>query len=203
MASTTAVSSYSMTKVLVGLRMGGGERMVEVSRMPLRLIWSVRGMGVAERVSTSTPLQMSLSRSFCLTPKRCSSSTTSRPRSRKAIPLLRRAWVPITRSTSPLSILPLNSRPFLVFFPIPPLSISILTLKSLSSPILAAMFLKCCAASTPVGASMAACLPFLTHRYNARIATSVFPNPTSPQMSRSIGLDLHTMSFSTCSKQVL
>ena len=40
-------------------------------------------MGVAESVSTSTSCFICLSRSLCLTPKRCSSSTTNRPKSLK------------------------------------------------------------------------------------------------------------------------
>ena len=49
--------------------------------MPVRLISSVRGIGVADSVSTSTPAFRCLICSLWLTPKRCSSSTTSRPRS--------------------------------------------------------------------------------------------------------------------------
>ena len=51
-------------------------------------MFSVRGMGVADRVSTSTCLDISLSRSLWVTPKRCSSSITSRPRSLKLDVLL-------------------------------------------------------------------------------------------------------------------
>ena len=41
---------------------------------------SVRGIGVADSVSTSTERRISLRRSLCATPKRCSSSTITRPR---------------------------------------------------------------------------------------------------------------------------
>ena len=44
-------------------------------------ISSVRGIGVAVIVSTSTCARIAFNRSLCETPKRCSSSTTSRPRS--------------------------------------------------------------------------------------------------------------------------
>ena len=44
-------------------------------------MFSVRGMGVAERVSTSTVLHISFSRSFWATPNRCSSSMMTSPRS--------------------------------------------------------------------------------------------------------------------------
>ena len=48
--------------------------------------------------------------------------------------------------------------------------------------------LKCCCASTVVGTSTATCLPSITALNAARMATSVLPKPTSPQISRSIGL---------------
>ena len=48
--------------------------------------------------------------------------------------------------------------------------------------------LKCCCASTVVGTSTATCLPSITALNAARMATSVLPKPTSPQMRRSIGL---------------
>ena len=71
------------------------------SRMPVRLISSVRGIGVADSVSTSTPALSALICSLCDTPKRCSSSTTSRPRSLNSMSSESSRWVPITRSTSP------------------------------------------------------------------------------------------------------
>src|SRR6185437_5893595 len=60
---------------------------------------SVRGMGVADMVRTSTCLRICLSRSLCRTPKRCSSSTTSRPRSANFTSFEIRRWVPIRIST--------------------------------------------------------------------------------------------------------
>ena len=54
--------------------------------MPVRLISSVRGMGVAVIVSTSTLVRSFLMASLCCTPKRCSSSMTSRPRSLNSTP---------------------------------------------------------------------------------------------------------------------
>ena len=53
--------------------------------MPVSDISSVRGIGVAVSVSTSTFVRHSLIRSLCCTPKRCSSSTTSSPRSLNAM----------------------------------------------------------------------------------------------------------------------
>ena len=66
-------------------------------------MFSVRGMGVAVSVSTSTPRESSLMCSLCVTPKRCSSSTTRRPRFLNFTSLLKSRCVPITRSHSPLS----------------------------------------------------------------------------------------------------
>ena len=60
---------------------------------------SVRGMGVAVSVSTSTLRRICLMRSLCATPKRCSSSTTSSPRSRNTTSFDSSRWVP-TRMSS-------------------------------------------------------------------------------------------------------
>ncbi|OPZ61514.1 MAG: hypothetical protein BWY85_02382 [Firmicutes bacterium ADurb.Bin506] len=75
--------------------------MTLMSRTPTMAMCSVRGIGVAVRVSTSTSFLSSLSRSFWATPKRCSSSTTTRPRFLNWISCDRRRWVPITTSTLP------------------------------------------------------------------------------------------------------
>ena len=47
--------------------------------MPVSAISNVRGIGLAVSVSTSTPSAMRFTASLCVTPKRCSSSTTRRP----------------------------------------------------------------------------------------------------------------------------
>mmetsp|Transcript_1653 Transcript_1653/g.3942 ORF Transcript_1653/g.3942 Transcript_1653/m.3942 type:complete len:284 (+) Transcript_1653:1499-2350(+) len=202
MASCTASLLNSCTDVMVGFLMGGGVRMVEVSRTPDKDICSVRGMGVADNVKTSTPLLITLSLSFCLTPNRCSSSMTSRDRSLNDKPFPSKACVPTIKSTFPAAMSSRMRRPALVFLPIPPRSIPTLTLNLVSSPILFTIFLKCWAARTPVGARRAACLPFATALNSARRATSVFPNPTSPHINLSMGRDRQTISFSTCSKHV-
>ena len=75
--------------------------MVDRSRMPLMDMFRVRGMGVAERVSISTPMKFSFSFSLCFTPNRCSSSMMTRPRSWKRTSLESRRWVPTTMSTLP------------------------------------------------------------------------------------------------------
>ena len=62
---------------------------------------SVRGIGVAVRVSTSMDCFSFLMASLWVTPKRCSSSTTSRPRSLNSTSLASSRWVPTTTSTEP------------------------------------------------------------------------------------------------------
>ena len=64
-----------------GKRLGGGVSMTLMSRTPESDICSVRGMGVAVSVSTSTCSRSSFICSLCCTPKRCSSSMTTSPRS--------------------------------------------------------------------------------------------------------------------------
>ena len=72
-----------------------------MSRMPTMDMWRVRGMGVAESVSTSIWVFMCLMISLCWTPKRCSSSTISRPRSLNFTSLARMRCVPIRMSIFP------------------------------------------------------------------------------------------------------
>ena len=76
-------------------------RIVDISRMPAKLISNVRGIGVALIVSTSTWVRIDLMCSLCSTPKRCSSSTTMSPRSFHVTPVCSSRWVPITMSTLP------------------------------------------------------------------------------------------------------
>jgi hypothetical protein len=74
-----------------------------MSRRPAKDICSVRGIGVADSDSTSTFSLSWRSSSFCFTPKRCSSSTISKPRSFGRTSRDSRRWVPIRMSTSPRS----------------------------------------------------------------------------------------------------
>ncbi len=74
---------------------------MDISRIPVTAISRVRGIGVALIASTSTSVRSALSVSLCSTPKRCSSSITTRPRSlKRTCPVISR-WVPITTSTLP------------------------------------------------------------------------------------------------------
>ena len=75
--------------------------MLDMSRMPDMAMFSVRGIGVAESVSTSTPWDSALMCSLWATPKRCSSSTTSSPRFLKLTSLDSSRCVPMTRSHLP------------------------------------------------------------------------------------------------------
>ena len=54
--------------------------MIENSLRPSIAIPSVRGIGVAVKVKISTSARSALRASFCLTPKRCSSSTITKPK---------------------------------------------------------------------------------------------------------------------------
>ena len=88
-------------EVWMASRSLGGVSITDMSRIPARPIWSVRGMGVAERVRQSTVVRRCFKRSLAATPKRCSSSTTRRPRSLKTTSLESRRWVPMRMSILP------------------------------------------------------------------------------------------------------
>ena len=75
--------------------------MIDSSRTPVIASCSVRGIGVADSVSTCTSERSSFSRSLWPTPKCCSSSMTTRPRSLNVTVLPSTAWVPMTMSTAP------------------------------------------------------------------------------------------------------
>ena len=65
-----------------------------ISRIFISDILSVLGIGVAERVKTSTFSFIFLICSFALTPKRCSSSRINRPKSWNLTSLDNNLWVP-------------------------------------------------------------------------------------------------------------
>ena len=94
-------SSYSPTNVRIGRRPSGGVSITEMSRRPASDMCSVRGIGVALSASTSTSSRSWRSSSFCATPKRCSSSTTTRPSSFGITSRESTLWVPISTSTFP------------------------------------------------------------------------------------------------------
>ena len=96
-------SENGTTSVSMGWRLGGGVLIWERSRAPISAMCSVRGIGVALIESTSMLARMDLMRSFCTTPKRCSSSMISRPRSLNCTSLDSMRCVPIMTSTLPSS----------------------------------------------------------------------------------------------------
>jgi hypothetical protein len=77
----TRALSKLITSVTTLRRSRGAVVRLLISRNPSMLMCSVRGIGVADIVSTSTVRRMRLSRSLCVTPKRCSSSMMTSPRS--------------------------------------------------------------------------------------------------------------------------
>ena len=150
--------------------------------MPARARLSVRGMGVADSVSTSTSRFSCLSRSFAATPKRCSSSTTTRPRSLNCTSFESRRWVPMTISTVP------SARPWSVAVWAAGATKRDSRRTSIGkAPNRCENVALCWAARTVVGTSTATCLPSWTALNAARSATSVLPYPTSPTTRRSIG----------------
>ena len=64
---------------------------------------NVRGSGVAVSVSMWTSARSAFSRSLCVTPKRCSSSTTTSPSRLKSIFFASSACVPMTTSIVPFA----------------------------------------------------------------------------------------------------
>ena len=100
-ASLRMSSLKAQISVWMGRRSRGGVVIRDMSRAPISDRYSVRGMGVAVSVSTSTSLRSCLSRSLWRTPKRCSSSTTTRPSFANLTSRESSRWVPISTSRSP------------------------------------------------------------------------------------------------------
>ena len=182
-----------LTMVLMAKRFSGAVAITEKDRIPSRLMASVRGIGVAVRVKTSTSARSFLSTSFCLTPKRCSSSMTTNPKRAKFTFSDKSLCVPTTISIVPFS------RPSRTC------ALCLALLKRESSATRTGQAEKrslkvcaCCSANRVVGQRMATCLPPMTAANAALRATSVLPKPTSPHTSRSIGLSAF-MSSSTAS----
>ena len=112
------------------------------------------------------PLARSASR--CSTPKRCCSSTTTRPRSANSTPSCSSAWVPTTMPACPSATSARASRRAAAFSEpvssatrVPSASPSSSPARP-SGPSSAPMLRACWAASTSVGASSAACPPAST-----------------------------------------
>ena len=182
-ASSSSASSHGSTNVRIGDRSRGGVSISERSRRPASERCRVRGIGVAVSVSTSTTRRRVLSRSLCLTPKRCSSSTMRSPRSLKRTSFDSRRWVPMTMSICPDARR--SSTAFCSFAVRKRDSTSTFTGKSASRSV---KVRPCCSARMVVGTSTAACFPPCSALNAARTATSVLPYPTSPTRSRSMGI---------------
>mmetsp|Transcript_10120 Transcript_10120/g.29077 ORF Transcript_10120/g.29077 Transcript_10120/m.29077 type:complete len:204 (-) Transcript_10120:1880-2491(-) len=158
-------------------------------------------MGVAERYSRWTgrladccpPARWSTER--CSTPNLCCSSTTARPSLLNSTPPLMRACVPITICSDP------SARPSSVcrrgaalVLPVSMATLGTSAPAPCSLAMRSSMLRLCCAARTSVGAISATCHPHLAAASIARKATAVFPEPTSPCSSRSIGFPLQRSS---------
>ena len=100
-ASFRTTASQPPTKVRTASLSTGGVAISDISRTPDNASCNVRGIGVAERVRTWTSPRNSFNRSFCATPKFCSSSIISKPKWLKSIDLASNACVPITIWTAP------------------------------------------------------------------------------------------------------
>ena len=170
MAALICFSSYAPTNVRTGCRSSGGVASVDISRMPVTAISSVRGIGVALIASTSTLVRSALSVSLCSTPNRCSSSITTRPRSlNRTSPVMSR-WVPMTTSTVPSDSPATTS--FDSFGDWNRLSAFTVTGNALYRSLNVS---RCCCTSSVVGTRIATCLPSCTALNAARTAISVLP----------------------------
>ncbi len=89
------------TTVLIESRSFGAVSITDISRSPSSDMCSVLGIGVALMVRTSTLCRSCFKRSLCRTPKRCSSSTISNPRSLNTTSFDKSRCVPISTSTFP------------------------------------------------------------------------------------------------------
>ena len=158
------------TWVSIASRSRGGVSMIERSRRPESERWSERGIGVADMASTSIEAFHSLIRSFCATPKRCSSSTMSRPRSRKARSLPSMRCVAIRMSTVPSATFAT-----MAFCSVRERNRERSSISTGNAAKRRLKVRKCWSARIVVGASTATCLPSSTAFIAARMATSVLP----------------------------
>ena len=98
-------SANGTTLVWMGARPAGSSDSVETSRSPKTVIATVRGIGVAVITSTwGGQPALSVRAARCSTPKRCCSSTTTRPRSANITFSSSSAWVPTTMPASPVTM---------------------------------------------------------------------------------------------------
>ncbi len=143
---------------------------MDISRMPVIAISSVRGIGVALIASTSTLVRICFSVSLCSTPNRCSSSTTTSPRSLNRTDDDSSRWVPMTTSTEPSAMPSTTAAASLSDWN----RDSALTVTG-KAPNRSPKVSRCCCTSRVVGTSTATCLPSCTALNAARTAISVLP----------------------------
>ncbi len=178
--STASVSFF--TTVSISFLPCGAVVIIESDRIPESAIDNVRGIGVADSERISICARIFFRCSFCFTPKRCSSSIISSERFVHGIACESNACVPIIiagfPSWSTAFALRTSSRE------------ENRDTRKIDSAMLGSLVRNvstCCCTSSVVGARTATCFPFANACIAARIASSVFPNPTSPTISRSIG----------------
>ncbi len=192
MAADTTSGSHSPTCTFTGRRISGGVRIKDMSRTPETAICIVRGIGVADSVRMSMCSRRFLNCSLCATPKRCSSSMTISPRSWGFTSRDSSRCVPISTSISPAA----NCSSVRCCSAAPTKRDSTRTDMPNGSR-RSAKLAKCCWARMVVGHSTITCFLFCAATKAARMATSVLPKPTSPQMRRSIGCDERMSAFTS------
>ena len=99
--SLIASSLNTITSVCIGCLLGGGVLIILKSRAPIKLNWSVLGIGVAVSVNESTVVRSCFNFSFAVTPNFCSSSIIIKPKSLNCTSLLNIACVPMMISIFP------------------------------------------------------------------------------------------------------
>ena len=195
-SKNAGLSKAGMTWVVMGWRPNGNSRSVEISKSPKTVIATVRGIGVAVITNKwGGNSAFALSASLCSTPKRCCSSTTINPKSENATLWPKRACVPTIIPACPFEARVSDS--FRATADCEPVISAICVACSdppsippcASGPKSFSRVRICWPASTSVGAKMAACPPLSITASAARIATTVFPEPTSPCKRRCIGCD--------------
>ena len=151
---------------------------------------SVRGIGVADIASTSTSSRSWRRSSFWATPKRCSSSSTTRPRFWGTTSRESTRWVPTRTSTLPSAY---SASTF--FTSAGARNRDTISTRTGKSRKRSRKVAACCWARIVVGTSISTWRPAVATLNAARTATSVLPKPTSPQTSRSIGCGDSSSSF--------